>query len=613
MKYIRKTSHDIKTEYTKELLIDRGILSTVDGALDHKWYTNPTEISILPPTALDNMEAAYELFKEHLNNGSRIRFYVDCDVDGFTSSALFINYIRDYILQKYPNVTLTYHIPDGKEHGLRCVMDELTKDERTCDLIILPDSSSNDYEEHKILSDLGYDILVLDHHDAEEYSGNAIVVNNQLSQRYSNKELSGVGVVYKFLQYYDHKTWEETCGNIEEEFYEPSRIEKYLDLVALGEISDMMQMQNPENRYICDYGLKHINNILFKEIVKKQCYSMFGIKVEDWTDDYYTNGEVTQIKVAFYVTPLINALIRVGTQQEKEILFRSFIEGEEEIASTKRGEKGMMETIAAQSTRNCVNARARQNKEKEKAIELLDIQIGNDCLDENKILILNADDLDVSTNLTGLIAMGIAAKYKKPTLLGRISPDGYLKGSIRGREDSELKDFKSFLKDSSYMDFVEGHANAAGFSLKNSDVEKLYEYANKNLADINFNEGFYEADFIVQGNYSDITGLVIDLGNHPDYWGQGNKEPVIVVENITISKNTINIIGAKKDTVKFLFNGMTYMIFKAGKLIDQLSSYGDSLNITCVGRANLNKWGGRITPQIYVDEVEIKETTKYDF
>ena len=115
-----------------------------------------------------------------------------------------------------------------------------------------------------------------------------------------------------------------------------------------------------------------------------------------------------------------------------------------------------METVAEQVTRNCVNARSRQNREKDKAIELLDIQISNNCLDENKILILNADGLSVSNNLTGLIAMGIAAKYKKPTMLGRISPDGYLKGSIRGREESELKDFKRFLKDSNHMDFVEG-------------------------------------------------------------------------------------------------------------------------------------------------------------
>ena len=172
---------------------------------------------------------------------------------------------------------------------------------------------------------------------------------------------------------------------------------------------------------------------------------MLGIRPESWTNDYYTNGEITQIKVAFYVTPLINALIRVGTQNEKEILFRSFIEGDKQIVSTKRGGENTMETITEQSTRNCVNARNRQNREKEKAIELLDIQISDNCLDENKILILQADDLNVSNNLTGLIAGEIASKYKKPTMLGRISPDGYLKGSVRGREESELKDFKKFL------------------------------------------------------------------------------------------------------------------------------------------------------------------------
>ena len=143
----------------------------------------------------------------------------------------------------------------------------------------------------------------------------------------------------------------------------------------------------------------------------------------------------------------------------------------------------------------------------------------NDCLDENKILILNADDLNVSTNLTGLIAMGIATKYKKPTLLGRISSDGFLKGSIRGREESALKDFKGFLKDSGLTEMVEGHANAAGFSIKEKNISKLYDYANEELKDVDFNEGYYEADFVVSGNYSDLDGLVMDIGSHSDLWG----------------------------------------------------------------------------------------------
>ena len=250
---------------------------------------------------------------------------------------------------------------------------------------------------------------------------------------------------------------------------------------------------------------------------------MLGIYEQDWTDNYYTDGSITQVKVAFYVTPLINALIRVGSQHEKEIMFESFIHGKNMIASTKRGASGTQETIAEQSTRNCVNARSRQNREKDKASELLDIQIMNNCLDENKILILDADDIDAPTTLTGLIAMGIAAKYKKPTMLGRMTPGGFMKGSIRGREESELKDFKGLLNESGYMDFVEGHANAAGFSIKKNNVEKLIQFANNKLSDINFNENFYEADFVVPANYSDIYNLVYEIGSFAKYWDKETK------------------------------------------------------------------------------------------
>ena len=78
---------------------------------------------------------------------------------------------------------------------------------------------------------------------------------------------------------------------------------------------------------------------------------------------------------------------------------------------------------------------------------------------------------------------------------------------------------------------------------------------------------------------------------------QTNDEPVIIVENITIPKSQIQMIGAKKDTVKFVFNGMTYMIFKAQDVIDEIfNTAGDTLNITCAGRANINTWGGRTVP-----------------
>ena len=152
------------------------------------------------------------------------------------------------------------------------------------------------------------------------------------------------------------------------------------------------------------------------------------------------------------------------------------------------------------------------------------------------------------------------------------------------------------------------------FSIKESDIDRLCSYANDKLKDIDFNEGFYEADFVVQGNYSEITNLVMDIGSQSKLWGQTNDEPVIIIENITIPKAQIQMIGSKKDTVKFVFNGMTYMIFKAQDIIDKIfETTGDTLNITCAGRANINTWGNKTTPQIYIDEIEIKESSIYDF
>ena len=83
------------------------------------------------------------------------------------------------------------------------------------------------------------------------------------------------------------------------------------------------------------------------------------------------------------------------------------------------------------------------------------------------------------------------------------------------------------------------HKNAAGFSIKTTNIDKLINFANEQLKDINFNEGFYEADFIVNGNCSYLKDLIIDIDEGKEFFGQGNKEPIVVIENIIIDKKDI--------------------------------------------------------------------------
>lgn len=584
MKIVQRTKTDIKEDFVKNLLLDRGILKE-DEEFCKKFF-KPTKENELDPELLDNVEEGYQLFKKHLVSGSKFYLIQDSDCDGLTSASLFYNYVKEY-LSEYNNEIIV-HIPEGKEHGLDSIMDWFP-DEGIDSLIILPDGGSNDLEQHAELRARGFEILVLDHHICDRFSQDAVVINNQPSEHYTNKDLSGVGVVYKFFEYFEKKE------NL------PAYSQNYLDLVALGLVGDMMAMFSLENRFILSYGFTHINNEFFKTLLAKQDYSM--------------KSQVNQITVAFYIVPLINSLIRLGSPRDKEELFQAFTQPDLVFPSTKRGAKtGDTETVCEQMTRICINTKNRQNKERDKALELLDIQIMENCLDENKILILNAEELDIPKTMTGLCAMGVVSKYKKPVILGRTDSNGIFRGSMRGVNGSELSSFKDFLENSKLMIEVAGHDQAAGASLKFSNIDKLISYSNKQLANINFNEGFYEVDFIVNGNCSYLDKMIDELIEGSEYWGQNSPEPLIAVENISLDTNSIQYKGKEeKNTVAFVFNGIEYIKFKDSKLVDYLSQFKGKINLSVVGTPQLNEWCGRITRQIQIKEIEIKETNEFDF
>ena len=65
-------------------------------------------------------------------------------------------------------------------------------------------------------------------------------------------------------------------------------------------------------------------------------------------------------------------------------------------------------------------------------------------------------------------------------------------------------------------------------------------------------------------------------------------------------------MGTNKDTVKITKNGIAYIKFKAKDLIEELNKY-NKIKMEIVGRANINEWGGRITPQIFIDDYEVTD------
>lgn len=580
---VRLVNPDIRKNYVDELLKSRGVQEI--GA-----YYSPTKNSLQSPRDLENVELGAKMLEMAIQLGKRILIVVDSDNDGFTSATIMFDYLKDLA----PQLEIDYILHEGKQHGLEDHIEKLVNDGNKYGLIILPDSSSNDFVYHEQLAEIGVPVLVLDHHITDEaISTNAVVINNQLSPKYKNKELTGAGVVYQFCRYLD------------EYFKNPNtNAEKYLDLAAWGIIGDMGSMLEMENRYIVSEGLKNINNKLLWALMEKQAYSITGVMGA-------TKQELVKamnpISVAFYIVPLVNAIIRVGTMDEKQRLFEAFLDGDKMIPCRKRGAKGTFEKAGVEAARECSNARSRQNKILDEAVGAIEIKIHKYGLLENRILFVRLEeDDDFPSELNGLVAMKLAAKFKRPTIVARLNTEGYNRGSMRGMNQSELTSFKQFLEDSAMFEYVSGHDNAAGISIYNSHLRDFHKWANDALANIDFGENCHDVNFERIAADSDLADIIQDIGNHNGIWGQQNPEPLIHVTDINISASDVQVMGKNKDTVKFEKFGIAYMKFHAKDLIEQLKQHS-SMKIEVVGRANVNEWGGRVTPQIFIEDIEVKD------
>lgn len=575
--------------YVENLLRARGVDNFEE-------YMSPSDDKLQSPHDLKNIGIAAALYlriiqKEH----PHILLIVDADMDGFTSAAIFYKYTK----QVNGNCQIDYWLHSGKQHGLADHIDSLMDSGINYDLIVLPDSSSNDATYHDMLYEIHLPCLILDHHLTDvALSDNAVVVNNQLSPNYHNKELTGAGIVYQFCRYIDEKLGSDWAN-------------EYIDLAACGIIGDMGSVIEIENRYIIKKGLKSIKNEMLIALLEKAGYSITGKSNPSWQD---IEEKINPISVAFYLVPMVNALIRVGTMEEKELLFKGFINGNEMVPCNKRGAKGTLERACIEATRICTNAKNKQNKIKEEAVNRIEAKIFKYDLLENKILFIRLEEDDkFPPELNGLVAMQLSARYQRPTIVARLGEDGFDKGSMRGLNQSELNDFKSFLMESGYFEWCQGHANAAGCCIHDEKLSDFHKYANEALKDVDFGTNSYGVNFIRQGNSADLRQLILAIGGYEEIWGQGNQTPLICIENIPVSKDNIRVMGSAMDTLKIEYNGIAYMKFKAKDLINELQSIESVMKMNIIGKANINEWGGNITPQIFIEDFDINTNKIIDF
>lgn len=549
-------------------------------------YLNTTDEDIIDPETIHNMFEAARILVSHISKEHDIFINVDSDCDGYTSSALLINYLY-HIFPSFSTSHISWGMHHDKGHGL--LMDEILK--RKPQLVICPDAGSEEYEKHEELKKNKIDLIIIDHHNANHYSENATVINNQLDSNYPTKSLSGVGMVYKFCSYID-------------QLRDTSYADELLDIAALGIIADVMPLKDYETRRLIDKGLANIENPFIKAMVAKNEYSL--------------KGKVTPTGVAWYIAPAVNAVTRVGTQKEKEVLFEAFLNHKAYtlIPSTKRGHKvGDTETIVEQACRVCNNAKNRQNKTRDALVESIDFKIKSEHLLDNKILLIKLEHpTEDSKTITGLIANKLMATYGHPVMLLNQTFDeetGELtwSGSGRNNPSGGIPSLQEFAKDSGYFTLAQGHDNALGLAIPDSNVDVFLRYSNALLKDCDFSP-VYNVDIEFLANKIDKADI-LELADAVDVWGQEVDEPLIALKNVVITKDNLNLFGT---TLKIsLPENISIVKFKSTEDDYNALNPGEGcIVIDLVGRCMRNT-GWDNEPQIIMEDYEIIRKQEYYF
>lgn len=469
-------------------LFKRGILTSDDL---HAFFNTPLQ-SLKNPFHMKDMEKAVRRVYEAIISGEKICVYGDYDVDGVTSTALI------YLFLKEVGANVGYYIPNRIEEGYglnKEAINELRA--RGVGLLITVDCGITALDEIKFAKDIGMDVIITDHHKPLESLPEAHSILNPLQpgDEYKFKHLSGVGVAFKFimaLRYFLslNNFFKDKIPNLK----------KYLDIVALGTIADVVPMVD-ENRIFVKHGLK----VLSKKDVRIGLQELKRV-----TGLLNTNIEVSH--VGYVLAPRINAVGRLGESDRGVKLL---------ITKNKNEARWLAEELDIEN-------RYRQEMEK---------KILNDTFNKieklglaNKYagMVLFSDRWH--PGIIGIVASRVAEKYNKPTIVISVE-NGIGKGSARSISDFHLYDCLKEMSDL-FLKFG-GHKYAAGLQLYERDIkvlQKRFHELVRKYRDVSSEKSSIVIDAIVEPK--DINMDLMNWIERMKPFGQGNPEPVFCLKGV---------------------------------------------------------------------------------
>jgi single-stranded-DNA-specific exonuclease len=544
---------------TEALLEQRGY---ADQAARSLFFAPDFERDMHDPFLFSQMERVINRIGKAREQKEKVGIFGDYDADGVTSSVIMREALSG--LGMVPIVYIPEKLSEG--HGLNAkAVTEFAKHGVT--LMLTLDCGMTNHEEIALAKSHGIDTIIVDHHHVPETLPEAYaIINPKLpDETYPFHELCGAGISFKVAQALYRRYVPE----------EEEQLKWLLDVAAVGTIADVMPLIG-ENRCLVKYGLIVLSKT--RRVGFQEMFSVGGIKIGDG------HPEPDARMVAFQIAPRINAASRMAHAMLAHELLMERDQAHARVLALELD----AHNVARQKLSTAMTDAVRR--------------VAQETYQDKKFIFAVGEEYPFG--IVGLIAGRIANEFRKPTCVltrGETTSQGSF------RSVPELDIISTIEACGDLLVKFGGHAQAAGMTIENSNLEKFYERFNS-LVEERLAGVVTEPELVIDARLSPehiVPDLYRDILRMAPF-GEGNPNPLFVLENVQVEE--VRLVGSTGKHLKLKISAGTavpkifdVIAFSLGEAFGDLEP-GEHLDIAF--RLEENTWNGRTSLQLKAEDMK---------
>jgi single-stranded-DNA-specific exonuclease len=512
-----------------------------------------------PPESLPDLEPAVERLHSAVRAGEPIVVCGDYDVDGLTATYLLSRFLEEY------GARVTRRVPDRMTEGYGLhphVVRELAA--AGASLLVTVDCGTADREAVEQAQALGMEVIVTDHHLPSGALPPALAVVNprRLPEEHPFYHLAGVGVAFYLAAALRARIRKENPSPAERE----PNLRRYLDLVALGTLADIMPLQGV-NRILVRQGLEELGN--GRRPALEALRRVAGV----------SPGAVRSSDAVFRFAPRVNAASRLGRQ---DLVFQWLDSGGPEEAEALAGRLERLNRDRTLLERDIL-AEATARVETEPALRAA------------PALVLESPDWH--SGVLGIVAHRLVERWHKPTVL-LTRKNGRWEGSGRSLDGFHLH--AALRECAPLLERFGGHALAVGLSLRE---ERLEEFRSRmeSIAVRQLRGRTLDRMLEVHAAlpFSQIDDSTLEWIDRLRPFGRGCPEPVFMTEGLEVLR--WDVVGERHVRMLLGQNGrrLPAIAFRMASSVEKPPRRLDA----CAFVPALNHWNGQTTLQLRIVDI----------